>query len=175
MAKVEFNYKGKTIIIQCQEEEKMEEIFNKFVSKIELDINNIYFLYSGNKINSQLTFSEIINDIDKERKIISIIVSDLNSDIIKSMFPICKECKEKVSLEINNYKFSYECKNGHLIKMLINEYEDNQIITNSENIEENKYNEDKYNKYNNEINLHKINEIILCPLCSNEHDKKNNL
>ena len=59
MAKVEFNYEGKTIIIQCQEEEKMEEIFNKFVSKIELDINNIYFLYSGNKINSQLTFSEI--------------------------------------------------------------------------------------------------------------------
>ena len=175
MAKVEFNYKGKTIIIQCQEEEKMEEIFNKFVSKIELDINNIYFLYSGNKINSQLTFSEIINDIDKDRKIISIIVNDLNSDIIKSMFPICKECKEKVSLEINNYKFSYECKNGHMIKMLINEYEDNQIITNSENIEENKSNEDKYNKYNNEINLHKINEIQLCPLCSKEQDKKNNL
>jgi hypothetical protein len=176
MTKVEFNYKGNITIIQCKEEEKMEEIFNKFASKIELDIKTIYFLYSGNKINSQLTFAEIINDIDKERKIISILVDDLNSDIItKSIFPICKECKQKVSLEINNYKISYKCKNGHLVKMLINEYENNQIITNSEKIGKCNDKEDKYSKYNNEINIHNINEIQLCPLCSDKHDKKNNI
>ena len=121
--KVEFNYKGKTTIFQCkeEEEEKMEDLFNKFVSKIELelDINNIYFLYSGNKINSKLTFAETINDIDKARIIISILVDDLNPDIIKSIFPICKKCKEKVPLEIKDNKISlfyYLVYNNILIK-----------------------------------------------------------
>ena len=65
MAKVEFNYKGIKTVIQCLEDEKMEEIFKKFCSKVNININNIYFLYSGNKINSELTFAQIINETDK--------------------------------------------------------------------------------------------------------------
>ena len=58
MAKAEFNYKGIITVIQCLEDEKMEEILKKFSTKVNLDINNLYFLYSGNKINSQLTFAK---------------------------------------------------------------------------------------------------------------------
>ena len=78
MAKAEFNYKGIKTVIQCLEDEKMEEIFKKFSTKVNLDINNLYFLYSGNKINSQLTFAQIISEADKGRKIISILVDELN-------------------------------------------------------------------------------------------------
>ena len=125
MAKVEFNYKDKIIVIQCLEDEKMEEIIQKFCTKVEMDINNVCFSYSGNKINSQLTFNQIINDSDKERKTISVSVDYINqenliinSKIIKSIFPICPECKEKVPLEIDDYKINYSCKNGHSINFI---------------------------------------------------------
>ena len=101
---------------------KMEEICNKFANKIEINIKKVYFLYSGNKLNPQLTFSQIINDMDKNRKIISILVDEINSDnlnnnsnLIKSIFPICKKCKEKVAIEFDGYKINYSCKNGHSI------------------------------------------------------------
>ena len=180
MAKVEFNYNGTITAIQCLEEEKMEEIYKKFETLSNLDINKINFLYSGKKINSQLTFSQIISDSDKDRKSISIIVEDLNkgslnndSNIIKSIFPICPKCKEKVPFEIEDYKISYLCKNGHSTKMLINEYEKNQFIDLSK-IFQNKNDKNKYNFCENEINLKNISEIQLCPLCSNKYDEKNN-
>ena len=44
MAKVEFNYKGTITIIQCLEDEKMEDIFKKFSTKTMIDINNLCFL-----------------------------------------------------------------------------------------------------------------------------------
>jgi len=56
MAKVEFNYKANIITILCLEEETMEEICKKFINKANLDINKIYFLYSGNKVDLKYIF-----------------------------------------------------------------------------------------------------------------------
>ena len=57
MIEIIFNYKGNTTIIQCNKEEKMKEIFNKFKQKTGIDINSLYFLYSGNKLtNDELNF-----------------------------------------------------------------------------------------------------------------------
>ena len=57
MIEIIFNYKGNTTIIQCSKEEKMKEIFNKFKQKTGIDINSLYFLYSGNKLtNDELNF-----------------------------------------------------------------------------------------------------------------------
>ena len=180
MAKVEFNYKEIITTINCTEDEKIEEIYKKFETATNLDIKNFSFLYLGNKINSQLKFSQLISDSDKNRKVMSIIVEDLNKrnlnndlNIIKSIFPICPKCKEKVTFEIEDYKISYLCKNGHSTKMLINEYEKKQIIDLSK-ILQNENNKDKYNLGDNEINLNNISEIQLCPLCSNNYDKKYN-
>jgi predicted ATP-grasp superfamily ATP-dependent carboligase len=48
---VEFNYNGNMTIIQCRKDEKMEDIFNKYLLEVtNLDINKIYFIYSGNII-----------------------------------------------------------------------------------------------------------------------------
>ena len=84
MAKVEFNYKGNITTILCSEDETMEEICKKFGAKVGLDINKIDFLYSENKINFQLKFSEVINDKDKERKLISILVNDYNLEKVNN-------------------------------------------------------------------------------------------
>ena len=48
MVEIEFSYKQKNTIIQCQLNNKMIDIYKKFSSKIGIDINSVYFLYSGN-------------------------------------------------------------------------------------------------------------------------------
>ena len=55
-----FSYNGYLTLIQCKESDIMKDIIGKFVSKAELDINKIYFLYGGNIINNELTVKELI-------------------------------------------------------------------------------------------------------------------
>ena len=43
MAKVIFSFNGIQTTIQSLKEEKMESICKKFASKIDIDINSIYF------------------------------------------------------------------------------------------------------------------------------------
>ena len=98
MFEIAFIYNGNSTIIQCNKEEKMKQIFNKFKQKSGLDINSLYFVYSGNKItNDELNFEMIANNEDKLRRRMNIIVNDKNSfgsnsSIIKSNFIICPKC-----------------------------------------------------------------------------------
>ena len=81
MCEVEFNYKGNKTIIQCRKGEKMKDMFNKFLYKNKnLDINKIFFLYSGNSnINDELSFEEVANENDKIRNKMNIIVNDIDN------------------------------------------------------------------------------------------------
>ena len=74
MAKVIFTFNGAKTIIFCQKEEKMENICQKFVKEIGEDIDNVYFLYGGNQINSYLSFTEQANSIDNNRNEMNILV-----------------------------------------------------------------------------------------------------
>ena len=81
----------------------MKEICKSYGNKIELDINNLSFLYNGNKINIELRLNEIVSNYDKQRKIISILVINLNNTEEinrekKSEFPMCSKCKENIIL-----------------------------------------------------------------------------
>ena len=61
MAEIIFNYNGNLTTIQCNKEEKMKEIFNKYIIKTQIYKNLINFIYSGNNIiNEELKFKEII-------------------------------------------------------------------------------------------------------------------
>ena len=79
MSKVIFNYKGNNTIVLCQENEKMIEICKRFENKTKIDINDLYFLYNGKIINIELKLNEIINNYDKERKEVSILVINKNN------------------------------------------------------------------------------------------------
>ena len=134
MTKVEFYYNGIINEILCKEDEKMEEICKRYSMKTQIDINTIYFLYSGNKINLQLAYSQIINNIDRQRKVMSVLVFDMNttqilnansndSNITSHAIPLCPNCKENIKLELIDYKvYLSECKNNHSINMFINEF-----------------------------------------------------
>ena len=83
MAEVIFNYEGIETIIQCNINDKMKDIINKYLIKIEKRKDNLYYLYNGNKINYELTFNEQANDLDKNRNKMNIIVNDTVEDINK--------------------------------------------------------------------------------------------
>ena len=99
MASIEFIYNGNNIVIQCDINDRMKEIINKYILKSSIDKNSVIFLYSGNIIDEELKLSEIIekDKIDK----IAILVNSLddinnNKSIIKSKFIICPKCKENI-------------------------------------------------------------------------------
>ena len=52
MAQVEFQYNGITTTTQCQEDQKISEIFNNFTNKSNINENQIDYSYNGRIITS---------------------------------------------------------------------------------------------------------------------------
>lgn len=48
--------------IQCNSNEKIEEILNKFGNKIQLNSKDFEYYYKGEKINKNVTLNEITNN-----------------------------------------------------------------------------------------------------------------
>ena len=187
MAQVEFQYKGLNTIIQCDENEKITNIIERFSSKAQIDKNIIYFTYdgkSGYEFNKELTFIQMANLIDKERKKMNILVNDDINDtkedentFIKSKNIICPKCGENIKIKIENYKITlYECKNKHEISDLsFDEFENTQKINLSKIICNECNLNNKYNTYNNEFyKCYKCNKN-LCPICKSKHNKDHNI
>ena len=85
MVEVEFTFNEQIINIQCQLDNKIGDIYNKFITKVGIDINSIYFIYSGNKIdNNELTLDKLININDRSLKKMKIIVKSINELNIKN-------------------------------------------------------------------------------------------
>ena len=171
MAEAIFNYEGINTTIQCEINEKMKDIINRFLIKLEKKENNLYYLYNGTQINYELTFNEQANDIDKNRKKMNIIVtkSEDAQNIIKEIVSkdiICPECKENILIDINNFRINFhDCKNNHNINNIsLNEFEQtqkinlNDLICNACNIN------NKGNTHNNEFYICNTSNINICPL-----------
>ena len=184
MAEVEFQYNGITTKIQCEDNQKMIEIFNKFISKSGTNENEICCFYNGKpytNLDNNLTFNEMANSLDKVRKKMNILVNDIideneKKSIIKTKNIICPKCYENAKIKINNYKITlFGCKNNHReFNILFNKFENTQLI----NLEDIKCDICKQNKsvtYKNE--LYKCNEcnMNLCPLCKNKHNNNHNI
>jgi hypothetical protein len=188
MAQVEFQYNSINTIIQCKENEKMSEICNKFISKSNLNENNINYVYNGTgckQFDKNLTFNQIANIFDKKRKKMNILVISNennininNNGLIRSKNIICPECGKDIKIKsIENYKIDLnECKNNHTTKKLsLNEFEKTQMI-NLKNIQCNQCKEtNKFNTYNNEFYKCYECNIYICPLCKLKHNKEHNV
>jgi len=112
MASTDLIFNGKITTIQCNENDKIEEILNKFCTKIEKNINELYFLYNGHIIEANKTFKEVANSEDKQRKKISVLVTNNKSTIYpnkdsnlkKSKYIICPICNDTTRINIQNFK-----------------------------------------------------------------------
>ena len=60
MSEVIFSYQGNKTSIQCDANEKMKDICIRFSNKLNIDINKIFFLFDGDKLNGELKFMELI-------------------------------------------------------------------------------------------------------------------
>jgi len=182
MTKVIFTYEGIETIIECNSNEKIKNVFIRYVNKVRIDISNLYFVYNGRTINDNLILNEIINEDDKKRSIMSILVQDIyktiiQDNIVKSKEVICPKCNENILIKINDYKIDlFNCKNNHEINnLLLNEYENFENIDLSKIICDKCKIKNKSNTYNNEIYRCCICKINLCPLCKSNHNKNHKI
>ena len=155
MAEAIFNYKGSNIIIQCDITDKMEDIIERFLLKIEKikNDNNYIYIYGANIINYDLTFIQQANELDKNRNKMNILVQSNNDNKeikeIASKDIICPICEENILMNIEDFKINlYGCKNNHII---------NNIIIN--------------NTHNNEFFICNECNKSICPLCKLKHEK----
>ena len=182
MIKIEVEYKTVKTDIQAKFEDKMRQVFSKFTQKAQLNINNIYFIYSGNIINLDLTVKQIINTVDKERSIMSIVAIDKsnesgNNNKKISPYIICPICKEPARIEIKDYRIKiYNCRKGHTIEnILIKDFQSSQMIDESLIKCDQCKTKNKSNTYNNEMYICNKCNMNLCPLCKSNHDKNHKI
>ena len=177
-----FDHNQQIISIQIKDlDEIWKDIIQKYAIKSGIDIETVYFVYSGNTINQEYSVNQIINSDDKISKKIRILVNDIqktinNSKIVNSKNIICPICQEDIKIKIKDYKiFLYDCKNGHKINdILLDEFENKQKIDESKivcgickNNKSKVYDNLFYKCYQCEINL--------CPICKSTHDKVHNI
>ena len=184
MAQVEFIFYGYKTVIQCPIDEIFLSICNKYVSKIQAEIHNIYFLYDGNEIkefNLQLPFNQVANVLDKERKIMTVLVFERVSTIVNNNIKISKQiicplCLENTRMLMENYKIKfYECKNGHVINnILLKEYENKQKIDELKIMCYLCLKNSKAKSFNKQFYICNSCKINLCPICKSTHNKENN-
>ena len=180
MSQVEFFWNGERTIIQCDQNEKMEEIIKKYLTKLEKTADKINFLYGGGLLDLKLTFEEIASTEDKRRKRMCILVNgeeDENEDFLnsqKSKNIICPECKENIRILIKDYRISlYDCKNGHRKdNILLDKFENTQYIDESKIICEICKDNNKSLTFGNKFFICTKCKINICPLCKDNHNKE---
>ena len=180
MVEVIFNYEGINTKIQCNIDDIMKDIINKFLIKIgknEND-NDLLYIYGANIINYELTFFQQASKLDNNRKAMNIIVKSNNDNKkeakgIISKDIICPECGENILINIKDFKINlYGCKNNHKINnILINKFVDTQKIDLSKIICNQCNKNNKKNAYNNVFYICNTCNKNICPLCKLKHDE----
>ena len=185
MAQVEFQYNGINTVIQCNEEQKMSEICNSLISKSNINEKEINYFYNGiggTQFNKDLTFNQMANALDKQRKKMNILVFSIDNNdeekkLIRAKNIICPDCGEDIKIEIENYKINlFGCKNNHEKDSIpFKDFEKTQMIDlkkiKCSICKEN----DKTNTYNNEFYKCGDCDINICPLCKLKHNKEHNI
>ena len=174
MSQVDFIYKTITTTIECNKNEKMKDICQKLVSKVNIDINSVNFLYEGIQIKEDLTFEKLLNIYNRNQNKMVVIVNLKNQEDkilttskMKYKNIICPKCGDISKIKLEDYRISlYECKNKHVINnILINEFEKmqyNDLICNECK---------KTNKNNFEFYICNTCNLFLCPICKKDQKK----
>lgn len=168
MATFEFSFDGENITIQCNENDKFEKIIQNFCTKVQKSKDQLLFLYNGQNIsNSNLTFIELANTVDKTRKIMSIIVinsSDNNDSLIQKEDIELKEKLNKANKTITEQKAEIQDLKYQIT--IIKSENINQINNDLMNIIEKK--DEQINQLKEQI------KNIICPKCKEKLDPQNN-
>ena len=186
MIQIEFSYQQNLTTIQGNLTDLFKESINKYVQKVNLDINNTYFVTNGKKINPEKTIESQIGSHIKNEKICRILVfssgdekkiQNENNFFVEANEIICPKCFEPCRIKFENYKINlYDCINGHITEEInLNKFKDSQKIDLSKIICQNCKDNNKGNTYGNEFYRCLNCNINICPICKNYHDKTHNI
>jgi hypothetical protein len=174
---LDFIYNGCLTKVHCTRNEYMKDIFKKYLSKINKDINDVYFIYNGNKINEELKLEQINNKDNG----IKILVNDINVNNNENKLNqfkdiICPECGDVCLLDIKDYKIMLnKCINKHNIEnLLLDEFNDLQK-NNYLNILCNNCKKNKSEVFKNKLYKCCNCKINICPLCKSKHNSEHTL
>ena len=182
MYQVIIKYKEITFPVNCRNDTLMKNVYSHFISSNNIKNNNIFFLYNGNRVNLELTFNQLANSDDSERKQMEILANEIDETTIinkknkiKSKNVICPKCQEHCRIEIKDYKIKlYECKNKHINNELsLDQYIDSQNICESDIICNICNKNTKNRTINRTFYFCLICKKNLCPLCYSKHNKEN--
>ena len=80
-AKVKFSLEEVSIKVECNKEEKMKDICQRFAKEINKNINSLLFLYEGNKFNLELSYKEVVNALDEKKNEMNILAYNRKNNI----------------------------------------------------------------------------------------------
>ena len=183
MSKVIFIFNTIPYTIQCQNEDLMLNICKRFSSEINIELNQLYFLYNGRKINHIQTFNEQANECDKRDGKMNVLVyqeednNNENKDIIISKDIVCPKCGEICLLKLKDYKISfYNCKKTEkLDNILLDEYENIQKIEQSEIECDNCKSTNENGAFHNDFFICLLCDKNICSKCKSNHDQTHDI
>ena len=123
MENIEFIYNGNKTIIQCNLNDKLENICQKFATKVQVNLNELLFLYNGEELNLDLKLNklkinaEVIKILvynNHEKLLLKFNLTDINNNVyaitidFSQNLDIIVECKDKLSQKIFKNSFSLE-------------------------------------------------------------------
>ena len=179
MSEVIFIYNGNSISIQTQSNEILNVVIDRFCLKVNVNRDKIYFLYNAEILNENIKVDEIkLNDENK--RVIMVYdnnnINNNNKNIKRSNEIICPECNKNIFIEIDNYKIRLKnCINKHNKIILINEFEDSQLINLSKIICNNCKVNNMGNTYDNKFYRCLKCKIDICPICYSSHNKEHKI
>ena len=126
--KVTFNYLDRTIKALCKGQDKMDDMFSKFVTKLNDDskVDHYLYYYEGKKLGHDSTIVENKHIAHK---------ADINISVHKKLRIIkCPTCKcNDCIINLDNYlAHFYGCKKGHTSTSVYDNYINIQRIDSSE-------------------------------------------
>jgi len=172
-----FIFKGEKITIQCKDNELMKNIFEYYSKKLLENVQNLFFLYNGQKLDKNKKLSEYI----KNEKIITILVDEVNTTfpeekkLKKLNYIICPKCYGISIINFNEYKITINrCDKDHSLNISLKEIKDLQTIDESKILCKQCHNnksETAFNKFKFCGNCN----CNLCPLCGSNHNKEHKI
>jgi len=177
MVEIEFTYNTLPTVIQCQKDECMKDICQRFANKVRIELSKVYFLYRGQTLDINQSFNKILKEDDKNSNRINILVyssenNNFNNNLENSKEIICSKCGNICLINFNEYKINISgCKNNHNINGIsLNEFQNFQKIDSSKII----CNDCKNNNKKTSYNFYKCLTCKkdLCPLCMNKAHKE---
>jgi membrane-associated HD superfamily phosphohydrolase len=83
-ASIKITYDGKENIIKFSKEEKISNVIGQFVSKFKINMQKVFFLYGGDRMNNEdleKTFTQVTKNADDDNKMLNLLAYNRESTL----------------------------------------------------------------------------------------------